>query len=140
MDEKAPKLRFWWFVLATFAGFGPTAVLFWPLTYTEYLQSNSLILPWVGAIGIASAVVAAFAERAHRSGPGILLLTPWVGVGTILATLGRVAFDVRLDPTSHNLWPFEVVMMLVFSLIPGLFGVLVGRGVGRLLATGKTTE
>ncbi len=135
MDEKAPKLRFGWFVLAALAGFGPTAVFSWPLTYTEYLQGPP-ILPLVGAIGIASAVVAAFAERAHRSGPGILLLTPWVGVGTILATLGRVAFDVRLDPTSHNLWPFEVVISLVFGLIPRLFGVLVGG----LLATGKTTE
>ena len=37
MDEGAPKLLSRWFALAalTLAGFGPTAFLFWPLTYNE---------------------------------------------------------------------------------------------------------
>ncbi len=47
----------------------------------------------------------------------------WVGVGTMLATLGRVRFDVRLDPTSHNLWPFEVFFSFGIGLVAGLFGV-----------------
>ena len=59
MNEETPNLPSRWFVLlalATLAGFVPTAFLFWPLTYTEYNQSGSL-LQWAGTIGVASAAV-----------------------------------------------------------------------------------
>ena len=46
------------------------------------------------AIAKASALVAAFSE--YYGGPGMALF-PWVGMGTGLAILCRVSFDVRLD-------------------------------------------
>jgi hypothetical protein len=41
----------------------------------------------------------------------------------------RIAVDVVQDPTSHNLWPFEIVSALLIGLTPAAFGVVLGRWV-----------
>ena len=48
------------------------------------------------------------------------------------AVLARVAVETTLDPTSHNLWPFELVIAgFVGGFCAGL-GMLGGLVVGRL--------
>ena len=124
-------MQFWWFVLAAFVGFGPTALLFWPLSSKEYNRSGSLVVPWVGAMAIASALVAAFWE--YRGGSGTTLF-PLVGVGAALAIFCRVLFDGRRNPTSHNLWPFDLVIVFVFGLVAGLVGFQVVGWVFSVIA------
>jgi hypothetical protein len=40
--------------------------------------------------------------------------------------------DVRLEPTSHNLWPFEFAILLGFGL-PALVAGFLGSGLSRAL-------
>lgn len=40
--------------------------------------------------------------------------------GFIISVLGRIFFDISNDPSSHNLFPFEVVFVLVI-IIPSSF-------------------
>jgi ABC-type uncharacterized transport system permease subunit len=47
----------------------------------------------------------------------------------VTAVMARVAVDVASDPTSHNLWPIEVVIAAVL----GAFWGLIAAGVGELV-------
>lgn len=52
----------------------------------------------------------------------------WAGVPA--AVLAKVTVDVLRDSTSHNLWPFEVVIALAVGAMPAA----VGAGLGWALA------
>jgi hypothetical protein len=49
----------------------------------------------------------------------------WTVVPPLLLVAGvvlKVAVDVRIDPTSHNLWPFEVLAAVIAAI--GMLGIL----------------
>lgn len=48
------------------------------------------------------------------------------------AVMLRVIADVARDPTTHNLWPFELVLAAGPGLVAGLGGALVGALARRL--------
>lgn len=52
----------------------------------------------------------------------------------LVAVALRVAADVMGDPSSHNLWPFEVIIAGVLGLAVSGCGALLG-GVVRLLVS-----
>lgn len=47
--------------------------------------------------------------------------------------IARIFIDVAADPTSHNLWPLEIVLAGVLSLGVALAGVFAGLGI-RVIA------
>ena len=49
------------------------------------------------------------------------------GLAVCLA-LGRIALDIRANPASHNMWPFEVIIWSGLGLV-----LLGGVGVVRLI-------
>jgi hypothetical protein len=57
-----------------------------------------------------------------------------VAGGFAVACMARVVVDGIKDPTSHNLWPFEVVIVLVAGAIAGAAGLLIARLALRHLA------
>lgn len=66
-----------------------------------------LLFKWRGAWRVAAAI------------PGI----------AFTAIVGKIIVDVVVDPTSHNLWPFEIVMWSLAGLM--LLGLLT---LARLIA------
>jgi hypothetical protein len=44
----------------------------------------------------------------------------------------RVAVEVAQDPTDHNLWPFELIIAAIFSLVAVVPGLLIGALARRL--------
>ena len=42
------------------------------------------------------------------------------------AVFARVIYDVARDSTTHNLWPFEIVLALGPGLLAGLAGAIAG--------------
>jgi hypothetical protein len=46
--------------------------------------------------------------------------------------MARVAVETSRDPTTHNLWPFEVVIAGGIGLIAGALGVGITRLAQRL--------
>jgi hypothetical protein len=52
--------------------------------------------------------------------------------GTVLALAfeGRVVYDTASDPTSHNLWPFEIIL----AAGPGLAAAFIGAFAAGLFA------
>jgi hypothetical protein len=49
------------------------------------------------------------------------------------AVMARVVVDTTRDPTSHNLWPFELVIAFLVGLTGTVPGTLVGSVFRRLL-------
>jgi hypothetical protein len=73
-------------------------------------------------------------------------LVRWPGIWRWLAGLPlllvgiavlRIIVDTRADPTSHNLWPFEVLGVMVLAGI-ALGGLQLGRVFAARLARAKT--
>jgi hypothetical protein len=65
---------------------------------------------------------------------GLTLLQPptsraWahaVGVGPLLVWFVRFIVETSRDPTSHNLWPFELAAILIVCVLPASAGVWTG--------------
>ena len=110
-----------------FAAFLACGLLLWPIPYSQVSlpgnPSSTLLLLLGGAVGF----VAAWLIR-----PGFA--APWMTVpmGYALAVIARVVVETSSDPTSHNLWPFEVVILGGIGLAAGLIGVTLARLVQRL--------
>lgn len=55
---------------------------------------------------------------------------PWAafvaGAGVPLAVLAKLMVDLASDPTSHNLWPFELAIAAAVGFAAGLVGALAG--------------
>jgi hypothetical protein len=83
----------------------------------------------VGALTLGVFVLAAVPAVVLRaSGAAPFLMTAGtLPAALILAVMVRVAVDVMVDPTSHNLWPFEVVFAGVVSTFWGLVAAAVGE-------------
>ena len=54
-----------------------------------------------------------------------------VGVGLLIVFVAQIIGDTNRDPTSHNLWPFEILIALVIGLPPAILGVLLGNFLRR---------
>lgn len=50
---------------------------------------------------------------------------------TPIAVLGRVLVDTAADPTSHNLWPLEVILAVIISVPPIGVGALIAWPIRR---------
>ena len=90
----------------------------------------------IGAIGLALylvAMVPVAVLRATRTAP-FLLAAATLPAGLVLAVVVRIAVDVMGDPSSHNLWPFEVV---IAAVVGGFWGLL-AAGVGELALRTRT--
>lgn len=118
--------------LAVLAGFLACGLPLWPIPYREVsLPGNPPPALWLAA----GAVAGAFARLRIRRGAGIPVLA--VTAGFVLAVLARVAVEVAADPTSHNLWPFEVVIAGFFGVTAALLGVGGARLAEALIAGGN---
>ena len=79
-----------------------------------------MVFTWI--VLILGAILAVFGARALvvRRGPW-----RWMALVLLLLVLGvvlRIVVDVRADPTSHNLWPLEVLAAVIAA--SALLGIL----------------
>jgi hypothetical protein len=65
-----------------------------------------------------------------RSGVG-------VGAGVLVPMITDIVLDIRRDPTSHNLLPFELLIGLALSMPPALLGALLG-GLSKRLGSSRS--
>lgn len=99
----------------------------WPPSYSEIQVIPSW---WVFAL-ISIAVALIFASNDFRKS---MLMGAAVAAGAIGAVAVRIVIDVVGDPTSHNLWPFEMVIASLSVVPSALLGSAVGVVVRRLVS------
>lgn len=102
------------------------ATFYWTMPYADIDKTSPT--GWFGAAFLAGIICGVFSEK-HFARSGLL-----VTVGFALAIALRVVYDTTfVDPTSHNLFPIEVIIWSVMAAIPAFIGTLVGNQVIRLL-------
>jgi uncharacterized membrane protein YfcA len=117
-------------LVSTFAGVLACGIPLWPIPYREVsMPGNPATAVWM-FLGALAGLLAGHLLR-HRMRVPVLAVT----AGFVLAVLGRVVVETARDPSTHNLWPFEIVIAGGI----GLAAAIVGVGVARLLqrATGE---
>jgi hypothetical protein len=75
----------------------------------------------VAATGILGLAAPVWAMRRWRGGWRIAAAVPAAMAGFVVL---RIVFGTAADPSSHNLWPFEILQVGVLSLV--VIGVLLG--------------
>jgi len=126
----SPAARRWRIAVVVLAGLLACGLPLWPIPYKQVsMPGNPSPAVWLLAGGAAGWL------GGHLLRPGIRLPSLCVAVGFVLAVLLRVGVETAQDPTSHNLWPFEVVIAGGLGLLSGLAGVAVARLLQRLLHT-----
>ena len=98
------------------------AMTLWPMSYTTLNNSTSTVaLGWAIFCTVAGIYLGAVTERAISQ---IALLT----CGGVAIALGiRIVIDCTIDPTNHNLWPFEFVWMMIVCFPTSAIGGFLGR-------------
>jgi hypothetical protein len=102
-------------------------VIGWPYWQVAYAQVSlpETLLGWPILVVVAAAAAACVA-RANAF--AVFLI---VGAAVPSAVLARVIFDTAVDPTSHNLWPFEIVLAGMLGFAVALAGIVVGLVVAK---------
>ena len=108
-----------------FAGsFLAVGVPYWQIPYAQVSLPGAV---WgVGLVLVAGLAALPRILCATRLWPTTLI----VGASVPAAVLARVVYDTASDPTSHNLWPFEIIL----AAGPGLAAAFIGAFAGGLFA------
>lgn len=96
-------------------------IFHWTIPYSELnMFSQPFILKWSISSSLIGALGVVVLKKSQLSSS--LLTTS----GFILAVMFRVIYDTTLiDSTSHNLWPFEVVIASIIVLPASLIGAFI---------------
>ena len=120
------KLKQIWLLIAFIASFGAVGAFYWMIPYSQVNLPDSSLAPGMVVVGFA-----ALALCAHRVA-SFWRVTSIVGASVPAAVFARVIWDGVQDPTSHNLWPFEVIIALLVGLVVAFVGALAGSLIARL--------
>ena len=113
-----------WRRTAFLLSFFCVGIPYWLIPYQQVNLPSALMTP-----ALAVVVLAALSLRAASITPfwKTVRLLGWSPAAVVIA---RVIVEGIRDPSSHNLWPFEVVIALVL----GFACSLIGTALGSLLA------
>lgn len=109
-----------WLVGALVAGFLAIGIPFWQVPYAKVSIPTTLMAPGLVAVALGAAV----ARFIGRSGfLATLVVVALAAPGVVMV---RVAVETAQDPTTHNLWPFEVFLAWMVGLLASLAGCIIG--------------
>jgi hypothetical protein len=109
-----------WLVAAFVISFFAVGFPYWQIPYAKVSLPSTLY-------GMGLVVVGVLAAAACVIGKARLLTTILVvGAAVPAPILVRIAVDTAKDPTSHNLWPFELVIAAVIGVLCSTAGGLIG--------------
>ena len=111
--------KYWW-QLGFAAAFFAVGVPYWRVPYGKLNLPDAVL----GA-GLLVVVAAAALARVD-SGRRFLRVVAVVGSSVPAVVMVRVVFDGLRDSTSHNLWPFELVIAAFVGGVAACAGALLG--------------
>ena len=104
-----------WAMLNVGLGLVAASISFWPIAYAEIdMTELSFVLTWALTALFVGCAGVAFLKKSSMH--AAMLTT----AGFIASALIRIIFELVLDPTTHNLFPFEI-MLTVLSAFPSSF-------------------
>ncbi len=109
-----------WLLIGFLIAFIAVGFPYWQLAYNEVSLPDALYGPGLVAVAAVAMMLRAFGVARFWI---VWLVTAAAAPAAVMA---RVVVEVAQDPTSHNLWPFEIVLALWPGLVSALIGTLVG--------------
>jgi hypothetical protein len=109
-----------WLAGAFVVAFLAVGIPYWQVPYAKVSLPGTLMGAGLVVVVVAAALVRA-AGKCH-----IVLSLLAAGLAVPSVVVARVAVDTIHDPTSHNLWPFEVIIASVVGLLASSAGALLG--------------
>ena len=106
-------------------GFLVVGVPYWRIPYNK--ATSSAVTGGAILIGVIALIARVLIEA--RFSRVVLVLAAAVPA----AVMARVVVDTMRDPTSHNLWPFELVIAFMVGLAGTVPGTLLGSVLRRML-------
>jgi hypothetical protein len=106
-------------------GFLVVGVPYWRIPYNK--ATSSAVMGGAVLIGVIALIAGVLIEA--RFSRVVLVLAAAVPA----AVMARVVVDTMRDPTSHNLWPFELVIAFMVGLAGTVPGTLLGSVLRRML-------
>jgi hypothetical protein len=98
---------------------------YWMVPYNKTLPTPVI------AIGLAALVVVAAILAFTGTRFSKAFLVPGLAVPAV--AMARIVVEVMQDKTSHNLWPFEIVIATGIGIPVALVGALLGRLLAKAL-------
>lgn len=120
------RIRPLWLALAAIAIFFMIGIPYWRIPYPDLNLPGALMTPWL-LLAMILALLLCFTRTAR-----FWLAAPMVAVAVVAVVIVRIHLDTAHDPTSHNLWPFEIVIALGVGLASALPVAIVG-GIAEML-------
>ncbi|PSL01723.1 hypothetical protein [Cecembia rubra] len=100
----------------------------WTVPYEDLgLMEDGSALRWA----FYAAVLSLISHFRHNQLSGKVAI--WIAMGFVTAVILRIVFDIFNDSSTHNLWPFEVVLALGITFAPAFVVGLVFKVVQRTL-------
>ena len=122
------SLGFVWVMLAFAVVVLAAGIPYWRIPYDELNRGHFAVLPGALLLGFVTLVlVLAEVAPVKRIALTMLLCVP------VIACVS-VAKDTAADPTSHNLWPFELVLAAISGAVVVLPAVAVGMAIRWAIA------
>jgi hypothetical protein len=98
---------------------------YWLIPYKSVNLPDALIAP-----GLLVVCAAALLLRALRIAP-LWRTAAVIGAAVPAAVFARVVVEGLQDPTSHNLWPLEIVIAAALGFVWALAGAIIGTIAAR---------
>lgn len=115
-----------WLPVAFFLGFFVVGVPYWLIPYHEVNLPSAVMGP-----GLLVVAGAALTLRLREVGK-FWRIVAVAGAAVPAAVFARVVWDGLKDPTTHNLWPIEVVIALLLGFTCALAGAVAGALISAL--------
>lgn len=115
-----------WVPIGFAVSFLAVGVPFWSIPYTAVSLPSSVLEG-----GLAVVAAAALALRALDAAR-FWRIVAVVGSSVPAAVMARVQVEALRDPTSHNLWPFEIAIALGVGMTCAFLGALAGIAAATL--------
>lgn len=109
-----------WLVGGCIVSFLAVGLPYWQIPYADVALPNTLVTPALVVVALA----AALARAVGRSRFMVCVLA--IGATIPAAVMARVVVDTATDPTSHNLWPFEIFLAGFVGALAATAGTALG--------------
>jgi hypothetical protein len=116
--------------IAFVTSFLAVGVPYWLIPYGKLNLPDALIAPGLLVVGLAASAL-----RSCAAAP-FWKITCIVAAAVPAAVFARVIVDGAKDPTSHNLWPLEIIIALPIGFGCALAGTLAGMLVAKAFTRG----
>jgi hypothetical protein len=115
------------------AGLIAIGASYWRIPYSQLNLPDALLGPSLFVVVAAAAMSRAIGSASFRKSVAI------VGAAIPVAVMLRVVVDGAIDPTTHNLWPFELVIASLLGGACSAAGALMGLLVAKLSRSAQRT-